>query len=87
MTIYVNTRILVSMAPDYAIALSKLKALIDQHGSQVAAAEALGISLSYFNDLVHSRRAPSERLLEKLGLKLEVTEPDRPPTRKRRETR
>lgn len=56
------------MSPE-AIAIAKLKALVKQHSSQQAAAEALGITPQYFGDLLRGRRECSEKVLAKLGLR------------------
>ncbi len=45
-----------------------LASLILRHGSQQAAAEAIGISASYFSELVLGRKTYSDRLLAALGL-------------------
>jgi transcriptional regulator with XRE-family HTH domain len=41
-------------------------------GSQKRAAEELGISAQYLNDLLQGRREPSDNVLEKLGLKWKI---------------
>ena len=45
-----------------------LKRHVKEAGSQKAAAEQLGISAQYLNDLLRGRREPSDSVLEKLGL-------------------
>ena len=45
-----------------------LASLIIEHGSQQAAADALGISASYFSELMLGRKTYSDRLLDALGL-------------------
>jgi DNA-binding transcriptional regulator YdaS (Cro superfamily) len=46
-----------------------LERLVDELGSQAAAAQALGIGPSYFGDLLRGRRNVSDRVLTKLGLR------------------
>ena len=50
-------------------ALVYLKALIETHGSQTAAAQRLKVSVPYVNDLLHGRRKFSKVMLAKLGLR------------------
>jgi len=47
----------------------QLERLVDQLGSQAAAAQALGIGPSYFGDLLRGHRNVSDRVLTKLGLR------------------
>ena len=47
----------------------QLERLVDQLGSQTAAAQALGIGPSYFGDLLRGHRNVSDRVLTKLGLR------------------
>jgi len=49
-------------------AVTVLQAFVDRHGSQKAAAEALGVSSVYIHDLLHGKRRFSDRILEALGL-------------------
>ena len=52
--------------------VSVLEALVAEHGTQEAAANALGIAKSYFSDLMHGRRDFSDAILDKLGLRATV---------------
>lgn len=49
--------------------LQTFRAFVAEHGSQKAAAKALGISQVYVSDLLAQRRDFSDQMLEKLGLK------------------
>jgi len=49
-----------------------LRRFVDQHGTQTAAAQSLGISGAYLNDMLHGHRNISPRILAKLGLKTVV---------------
>ncbi len=40
-----------------------------KYRTQTAAAEALGVSVPYFNDMLHMRRDISDNMLAKLGLR------------------
>lgn len=51
-----------------------LRVLVAKHGSQTAAAAALGISVPYINDMLHGKRNVSDEMLDKLGLKRVVVE-------------
>lgn len=44
-----------------------IRELIDEKGTQAAAAEALGISPSFINDILHGKRNISKPVLTKLG--------------------
>ena len=59
-----------------------LRALVEARGTQAAAARKLGVSESYFSDLLAGRRAPSARVLALLGLRRAVVS-----TTARKETR
>ena len=48
--------------------VSRLNALVTRHGSQRAAATALGISQSHLFDLLNGRRKPGPKTLAALGL-------------------
>lgn len=50
-------------------ALTELRRFVEKHGSQKAAAEALGIGQVYMSDLMNQRRDVSVAILEKLGLR------------------
>jgi DNA-binding transcriptional regulator YdaS (Cro superfamily) len=54
--------------PKLSTEATALRALIVAHGSQRAAAKALGISEVYLSDLKHGRRPMSAKVLAKLGL-------------------
>jgi plasmid maintenance system antidote protein VapI len=47
----------------------RLEQLVHRHGSQRAAATALGVGPSYFCDLLRGRRNCSDAILKKLRLK------------------
>lgn len=47
----------------------ELLKVIKKHGSQTAAAKALGISDAYLSDMANGRRDLSDAMLEKLGMK------------------
>lgn len=46
-----------------------LMALVKQHGTQHAAAKALGVGDVYVSDLLNGRRKFSDEMLAKLGLR------------------
>ncbi len=48
--------------------MERLAKLVSQHGSQRAAAAALGISQPHFCDMIHGRRRPGPKTLKALGL-------------------
>jgi predicted transcriptional regulator len=48
--------------------IKRLRWLVNFYHSQQAAASSLGISPSYFSDLLHGKRDCSERVLDKLAL-------------------
>lgn len=49
-----------------------LEALVRECGTKKAAANALGISPSYFGDIYQGRRSVTDPLLKKLGLRRRV---------------
>ena len=49
--------------------IQELQKRVERAGSQKQAAEELGISPQYLNDLLQERRGASDNVLEKLGLK------------------
>lgn len=51
---------------------AQLAKLVTKHGSQRAAAQALGLSQSYFLDLMRGRRQPGPKALKALGLEAAV---------------
>lgn len=55
-------------------AQARLRALVKTAGSQKEAAEQLGFSQAYVNDLLKGRRVFSEPILEALGLRRTVIE-------------
>jgi len=55
-----------------------LQRIVDERGSQAAAAKHLGIAPSYFSDLLRGRRRISDRILRKLGLRRIVAQHGRP---------
>lgn len=46
-----------------------LRRIVAFHGTQVAAAAALGVSMSDFNRVIRGNEAPGPKLLKALGLK------------------
>jgi len=48
--------------------VAELQRWVRQYGTAKAAADALGLSSSYMNDLLHRRRRCSDSVLAKLGL-------------------
>lgn len=46
----------------------RLQQQVDSHGSQTAAAQHLGVSLAYLNDVIRGRREPGEKLLTPIGI-------------------
>ena len=53
-------------------ARARLKTLVEQAGSQRAAAREIGVGESYIGDLLHGRRKFSDFMLAKLGLRRTV---------------
>jgi plasmid maintenance system antidote protein VapI len=51
----------------------RLRELIEELGSQKAAARKLGFTPSFINDVLHGRREMTEALAAKLGFKRVVT--------------
>lgn len=51
---------------------AKLAALVEQHGSQRAAAAALGIGQTQLFDILNDRRKPGPKTLKALGLEAHV---------------
>lgn len=52
--------------------IKKLEQIIQERGTQKAAAEFLGVSEQYLSDLLKGRRDPGEKILSKLGLEASV---------------
>ncbi len=50
-------------------ALDRLHRFVERYPNKKAAADALGITPPYLNDLINMRRDISDQMLEKLGLK------------------
>lgn len=48
--------------------LDRLRAAIEQVGSQRAFADQHGISLQYVNDVLRKRREPGQKILDALGI-------------------
>lgn len=48
--------------------ITRLRAAIDDAGSQASFAEKHGISLQYVNDVVRGRREPGQKILDALGI-------------------
>lgn len=48
--------------------VDKLLSLVEEQGSQKKAAEMIGCSLPYFNDILNYRREPGKKILDALGL-------------------
>lgn len=57
----------------YIAVIEAMQALLKQHGSSKAAADALGISPQYWSDIVRGRRDLSDNVLEKLGFVRTIT--------------
>ncbi len=55
-------------------ALDRLHKFVAKHGTQKAAAAALGITPAYLSDLVNMRRDLSDTILAKLGLRKAVVQ-------------
>jgi len=51
-----------------------LREFVARHGSQIAAARALGISQPYMSDIMNGRRDLSERIMKSLGLERVIVE-------------
>jgi len=51
-----------------------LREFVARHGSQIAAARALGISQPYMSDIMNGRRNLSERIMKALGLERVIVE-------------
>ena len=51
-----------------------LREFVARHGSQSAAAKALGISQPYMSDIMNGRRDLSERIMKALGLERVIVE-------------
>lgn len=49
--------------------LKTLRAFVEKHKTQAAAAEALGVSRPYLSDIINGRRDFSDPVLERLGLR------------------
>lgn len=52
--------------------IKKIRAVIEQGGTQAAAAQTLGVSQQYLTDLLKGRRDPGEKILSKFGLRTRV---------------
>jgi hypothetical protein len=52
--------------------IKKIQRVIDEHGTQKAAAQFLGVSQQYLTDLLRGRRDPGTKILDKLGLESRV---------------
>lgn len=53
--------------------LGKLTREVERKGSQYRAAESLGVSSQYFNDILTGKREPGGKLLTAMGLERVVT--------------
>ena len=49
--------------------MERLKRMIDAHGSQSQTARAIGVSRGYLHDVLHGKRAMSDKMLRRLGLR------------------
>lgn len=49
--------------------VQQLERLVVKHKSQKDAAAKIGVTLSYFNDVLHGRRKPGPLILNALGLR------------------
>ena len=63
--------------------VKRLRWLVKLHHSQQAAASSLGISPSYFSDLLHGKRDCSERVLDMLSLQRVIVQRPGAPRRGR----
>jgi transcriptional regulator with XRE-family HTH domain len=52
--------------------IKKIERIIEERGTQRAAAEFLGVSPQYLTDLLKGRRDPGVKILSKLGLQSRV---------------
>lgn len=52
--------------------IRKIERIIEERGTQKAAAEFLGVSQQYLTDLLKGRRDPGKKILDKLGLESSV---------------
>ena len=52
--------------------LKKIDQIVEERGTQKAAAEFLGISEQFLTDLRKGRRGPGKKVLDKLGLESSV---------------
>jgi len=55
-------------------ALDRLRAFVDAHGNQRAAAEALGVSVAFVNQMMTEKIPVSPRILKQLGLRRTIVE-------------
>lgn len=62
---------------------ARLRDLAIRHGSQVAAATAIGVSPAYFSDLLAGKRNASARILRLLGLRRSVVADEGKPRKAR----
>lgn len=46
----------------------RLQQQVELYGSQTAAAQHLGVSLAYLNDVIRGKREPGEKLLTPIGI-------------------
>ncbi len=49
--------------------VARLRALCNEHGTQKAAAAAIGITAIYFSDVMSGKRNPGPKVLTALGLR------------------
>lgn len=52
--------------------IKKIEQIIEERGTQKAAAEFLGVSQQYLTDLLKGRRDPGKKILDRLGLESSV---------------
>lgn len=52
--------------------VAKIMWVIEQEGSQTAAAKRLHVSAQYLNDVVHGRREPGTKIYAAMGYRREV---------------
>ena len=49
--------------------VDRLRRIVEAHGTQGRAAKALGVSVSYLNDMLQGRRNISDAMLSRLSLR------------------
>jgi len=52
--------------------IRKIEKIIEERGTQTAAAEFLGVSSQFLSDILKGRRDPGKKILDSLGLESSV---------------